>query len=145
VSAELVGPLRRMWFADSWQHPPRYYDPPKSTLDLRYTACTDHHPACDCREAMIAESFAEHKQEFDTLYNAVLEAVKGHPTYARNEEDRCQCAACGIARKAQVGYFEQKRQREEEQQRRAREAWKRAHGATLAPVYPYHDLVELPF
>jgi hypothetical protein len=144
VSAELVGPLRRMWFADSWQQPKRYYDLPKSTLDLRYRACADHHPACDCREADIAESFAEHKAEHDALYNAVLEAVKGHPTYARDELDRCKCQACGIARKAHVGYFEQKRHREEARQRRAREVWLRVNRATLAPVYPYAD-IEVPF
>lgn len=143
MSAELVGPLRRMWFADSWQQPKRYYDLPRDTRGLRYKACADHHPACDCREASIAESFAEHKAEFDQLYGAVLAAIKGHPTYARNELDMCKCPACGIARKAHVGYFEQKRQREEADARHARETWLRANRATLAPVFPYPN--EVPF
>jgi hypothetical protein len=151
VSADLVGPLSRVWFADSWQRPHRYYDLPKSTLDLRYKACADHHPACDCREADIAESFAEHKAEFDELYNAVLAAIKGHQTYAftpggsRDEFTECKCGACGIARAARVGWFECRRQREEADARHQREVWKRRNrGATLAPVYPYAD-IEVPF
>lgn len=149
MTAEPVGPLRRVWFNDGYTNP-RYYDLPKNTLDLRYTACADHHPACDCREAMIAESYAEHKAEHDELYKAILDAIKGHQTYAsvdgyRDEFGMCKCAACGIARKCRVGYWEFKRQREQATAQIRREAWKRAHGATLAPVYPYHDLVEFPF
>lgn len=144
----LVGPLARVWFSEPWPHGARYYDLPKSTLDMRYSACIDHHPACDCREATIAESFAEHKAEFDELYNAVLAAIEGHQTYAftsggsRDEFAECKCPACGIARAAQVGWFECKRQREEADARRRRDVWKRVHRATLAPVYPYF---EVPF
>lgn len=40
------------------------YDIPKNTLDPRYAACTDHHVACDCREAEHAELVAELHAEF---------------------------------------------------------------------------------
>lgn len=144
----LVGPLRRVWFNDGMTSP-RYYDLPKNTLDPRYEACASHHPACDCREASIAEAFAEHKAEHDAMYNAILDAIKGHQTYAsvdgyRDEFGMCKCSACGIARAAHVGYWEFKRQRQAATEQIRREAWKRANRATLAPVYPYAD-IEAPF
>jgi hypothetical protein len=148
VGADLVGPLRRVWFNDA----PRYYDLPRDTLDPRYEACADHHPACDCREASIAEAFAEHKAEHDAMRNAILAAIKGHNTYppATSWEtaqfEMCKCVACDIARKAHVGYFECRRQRERDARHAKSEQWKRLHhGATLAPAFPQPDLDEVPF
>lgn len=146
----VVGPLRRVWFNDGMTNP-RYYDLPKNTLDPRYEACADHHPACDCREATIAEDRAELVAEHKAMSKAILDAIKGHQTYAatpdgfRDEFGMCKCPACGIARAARIGYWEWKRQRGQADMSIRREAWKREHRATLAPVYPYHDLVEMPF
>lgn len=148
MSAELVGPLRRVWFNEGYR--PRYYDLPRNTLDLRYTACADHHPACDCREASIAEEFDERLAEFTEIYNAVLDAIKGHQTYAWKDGERdkfaeCKCPACGIARKAHVGYWQCKDQRDEADNRMRREHWLRLNRATLAPVHPYLGPVAYPY
>ena len=148
----VVGPLRRVWFNDGMTAP-RYYDLPKNTLDPRYEACADHHPACDCREASIAEAFAEHKAEHDAMYNAILAAIKGHNTYPAAtdrqlaEFEMCKCPACGIARAARVGYWEHKRRRQQAEEAARREQWLRVNRATLAPVYPHLDLDldEVPF
>lgn len=142
MSGELVGPLRRVYYNGGVRGT---YDLPKSTFDLRFTACADHHLACDCREADIAEAWAEHRDEINILYNAILDAIKGHNTYALDQFAMCKCPACGIARKANVGYFECKRQRREADAQRKRDTWLRQHkGATLAPAYPYAD-IEVPF
>lgn len=126
----LVGPLRRVWFND---HRPRYYDLPRDTLDPRYTACPAHHPACDCREASMAESLAEHIAEKDDLLSALIEATAGHPTWAysrdglhRDESAGCQCQICPIRRKLHVGYWE----------------WREARAAADRELYP--DM-EVPF
>jgi len=146
----VVGALRRVWFNDGMTNP-RYYDLPKSTLDPRYETCADHHPACDCREATIAENHDELLSENRAMYRAIREAVKGHMTYAADaygmpdEFAMCKCAACGIARKAHVGYWEWKAAREANDARAARAHWLRANRpATLAPRYPYTD-IEVPF
>lgn len=146
MSSALVGPLSRVWYAG--ETAPRYHDLPRNTLDLRYEACPDHHPACACREAMTAESFGELRAEIDAMYNAILAAIRGHQTWAwtpdgeRDEFAECKCAACGIARAARVGFRDCKRQREEATRRADREHWKRLNGGTLAPVCP--DLRNFP-
>lgn len=149
MSGAVVGPLRRVWFNDMRE--PRYYDLPRNTLDVRYEACAGHHLACDCREASIAEAFAEHKAEYDELCSAVLAATRGHNTWPQGHDGRidefamCKCPACGIARAARVGYWDFKAQRDEANARADRERWKREHHATLSPVYPYLQLEEVPF
>ena len=146
----VVGPLRRVWFNDGMTNP-RYYDLPKNTLDPRYEACADHHPACDCREATIAENHDELVAENRAMYKAICDAIDGHNTYPAAEGQRddfamCKCAACGIARAAMAGYWRFKAQREAAAARMRREAWLRANRpATLAPRYPYLDLDEVPF
>lgn len=79
------------------------YTPPKDTLDPRFEACTDHHPACDCREAEFAEDKQERrawKREVEAAFNEIL---AGHPTYTRREGDApCQCTGCQIARAAHI-------------------------------------------
>jgi hypothetical protein len=147
VLSAIIGPLRALWFNDG----PRRYDLPRDTLDERYTACAEHHPACDCREASIAEAFAENRAEAKLMYNAILAAIKGHNTYPAvtsweaRQFEMCKCVACDIARKARVGYFEHKRQRQQDAAHSRREQWKRLHpGATLAPAFPAYD-DEVPF
>ena len=52
----LVGPLPAVRFHDGTR---LAYTPPRDTCDPRYVACTEHHVACDCREAEFAEQLAE--------------------------------------------------------------------------------------
>lgn len=80
------------------------YDVPTDTLDPRHAACTDHHVACDCREAVLAEQIAEFRGEYRLLRSAIDTVLAGHPTTA-DGEDRygqqikpCQCTGCQIAR-----------------------------------------------
>jgi len=117
VTATLVGPLSRVRFADGTQ---LAADVPRDTLDIRYSACGNHHLACDCREASMAEAFAERRAECDALYDAIAEAIKGHPTWAYSRDGwhvdelgQCKCHLCCIARKCRVGYFEWRKAREE--------------------------------
>jgi hypothetical protein len=52
----LVGPLPTIRFMDGTAV---VYTPPRDTCDLRAFVCSDHHPACDCREAEWAEQRTE--------------------------------------------------------------------------------------
>jgi len=143
MSGELVGPLRRIYFNDFDAH--RGYDLPKNTMDLRYTACASHHPACDCREASISEAFGEHMAENREMYDAIVDAIKGHNTYPTDaygradEFARCKCQACDLARKLHVGYWQDKDERTAHYERVDAEHWQR-----IARDYPqYTD--EVPF
>jgi hypothetical protein len=98
----LVGPVKRVVF----QYGPRAtsvnYDVPANTGDSRYALCLDHHVACDCREADLAELIGELRgmlRQFDAAFDAVL---SGHPTGSSYDPDtnNCQCTGCRIARAA---------------------------------------------
>lgn len=80
------------------------YTPPGDTTDPRYDACTDHHVACDCREAEISEERREHAAFRDTVQAAFDAALDGHPTYDnwRDGATPCQCSGCQIARAIHV-------------------------------------------
>jgi hypothetical protein len=106
----LVGPLQPVRYATG---PTEYHDLPRNTLDIRYEACASHHLACDCREALLAENEGEWRGMFRAIEAALLDAIKGHNTwaYTRNglEADpfaQCKCQACAIARKCHVGFLE---------------------------------------
>lgn len=91
--------------------------PPTDTRDPRYIACTDHHLACDCREAEQNEEIREWLGNWQAARDAAQEICGGHPTwpdyfveehsgaydvtYARSE-DCCQCTGCQIIRKAHL-------------------------------------------
>ncbi|AVP71306.1 hypothetical protein [Prescottella equi] len=83
---------------------------PQDTSDPRWNNCTDHHLACDCREAEQNEALNELRSEWRTL-RAVLEAqLAGHPTEVYVDGDRrtdldCKCQLCGFARAAHVVPF----------------------------------------
>ena len=78
TSKALVGPLPTITFG-SWPNYVRQaYTPPKNTLDLRHAACTDHHPACDCREARFAEDRSEYRHIIDGFKQAAAETLRGH-------------------------------------------------------------------
>jgi hypothetical protein len=129
MSADLVGPLRRIWFNGS--DGPRYYDLPRDTRDLRYDACADHHPACPCREANIAEAFAEHMAENRQMHEAIIAAIKGHNTYPadsygrRDEFAQCKCQPCILARSIHVGYWQDKADRKAHYERAEAAHWLR--------------------
>jgi hypothetical protein len=129
LSGELVGPLRRIYFNDYGA--PRHYDLPRDTRDLRYEACAGHHPACACREASIAEAFAEHMAENRELNDAIVAAIKGHNTYPvdswgqPDEFARCKCQACDLARSVRVGYWDDKAERKAHYERVDAEYWRR--------------------
>lgn len=121
TSTELVGPLKvgkvhftggpnqlrhdsqgRMCFVRA--HANAVYDVPTDTRDPRHDVCTDHHVACDCREAYLAEQINELRDEYRLLREAIDTVLAGHPTTA-DGEDRygqeikpCQCTGCQIAR-----------------------------------------------
>jgi len=148
--AELVGPLRPVRYADGRTE---WRDLPRNTIDIRYAACHDHHLACDCREAMLAEDIAEYRAMFRDLEQAILIAIKGHQTYAYTgqsdigwsaEDDfgQCKCQACAIARAAHIGFSECMRQRMEASERAAAEARERDRAWW---VRNYPDMDEVPF
>jgi len=148
--AELVGPLRPVRYADGRTE---WHDLPRNTIDIRYAACHDHHLACDCREAMLAEDIAEYRAMFRDLEQAILDAIKDHQTYAYTgqsdtgwsaEDDfgQCKCQACQIARAAHIGFSECMRQRMEASERAAAEARERDR-AWWARNQP--DMDEVPF
>jgi hypothetical protein len=92
----VVGPLFTIGFQDGAR---LAYTPPTNTLDNRYAACTDHHPACDCREAEWSESMRERKAEDQMMREAFDRILTGHPAYGRSA---CMCTGCQIARAANL-------------------------------------------
>lgn len=103
-AAELVGPLIRF---RGGQQLPVPHAPPAETTDPRFYACTDHHLACDCREAELGERLSEMRSEYQHLTTTVKAAlaadIAGHPTrvregYAGRPDLECQCVGCKLAR-----------------------------------------------
>ena len=79
------------------------YDVPKNTLDPRVETCTDHHVACDCREAILAEDLNEIRSEYRRFQEVVSKVLAGHPTASgATDADSCQCTGCQIARHAYI-------------------------------------------
>jgi len=147
VTAELVGPLRPVFYATGVTE---WHDLPRDTMDIRYSACGNHHLACDCREALLAENEGEYRSELARLEKIILAAIKGHSTWESidgypDEFGRCKCPACDIARAARVGRAQWTADREAYYKRayaeqREREA---AHWAAYYAAHP--ELDEPPF
>lgn len=55
------------------------YTAPRDTGDLRAALCGNHHPACDCREAMHAEDVAELRGERDRWKAFAEELIRRMP------------------------------------------------------------------
>jgi hypothetical protein len=130
MSTDLVGPLPTITFhggpraiREPGNLPKTVYLPPKNTMDPRFLACTYHHPACDCREAEMAENLAEWRHEYQALKAIVLRHAEGHRIdadwtyrqvfdrwengvqvwrYERDDQALCSCVACQIAREAYI-------------------------------------------
>lgn len=104
----VVGPLREgvIYFGGglSWTNRIAYpYTPPTDTLDPRYAACTDHRPACDCREAEHAEELKEVRAELKTIREAIDSILAGHLTNTYEQAiTPCMCTGCQIARAASI-------------------------------------------
>lgn len=107
TSTDLVGPVKVVRF---WGGPRgsrgRFdptmsviYDLPRNTLDPRFRACTDHHLACDCREAELGEDINEYRADYRGLRDALHRAVAGHDAHT------CRCGACGIARETHLTFL----------------------------------------
>lgn len=102
MTAELVGPLPVIMFADGTR---QVYDVPRNTMDVRYVTCTGHHPACDCREAHMAEDRAEYRGDAKAIEAAFASVLQDHATWPdySNSPDAmfqvCQCTGCQIARR----------------------------------------------
>lgn len=85
------------------------YRVPANTCDPRYRACTDHHVACDCREAELAEDIGELRAEFNLIRDAARRALANHQLHQlhqphglrrweRGAVPLCLCSGCVIAR-----------------------------------------------
>ena len=101
----LVGPLPTITFHDGTR---QVYAVPRDTCDARYAACTDHHPACDCREAERSENVVELRGTIRGIETAVAEVLAGHQTWAYTQTGRdtiaeCKCTGCRIVRIADCG------------------------------------------
>lgn len=87
------------------------YTPPANTCDPRYTACTDHHVACDCREAEFAEQRQERRAETQHQREVFARVLAGHQVidlnatnpYTGERAVACMCTGCQIARA--FGYY----------------------------------------
>lgn len=108
TSTELVGPLLTIRFRGGrrWDDPdpPKVvYTPPRDTCDPRYGACTEHHVACDCREAEWAETQHEWRAEAKDTQRAFDEILAGHLTRTYDDQGPgCMCTGCQIARAAHI-------------------------------------------
>ena len=100
----LVGPI--VWFRR--QMVAVTSSPPQNTCDPRYAACTDHHLACDCREAERSEDLHEYRVALRDIGEVLKAATDGHPTFVYVGEERrtdleCRCTGCVVARIVPTG------------------------------------------
>ncbi|MEU0465072.1 hypothetical protein ABZ215_13800 [Amycolatopsis sp. NPDC006131] len=119
MSGELVGPVPTIYFhggpGGARTVHRQAYEVPRNTLDPRFAACTEHHPACDCREAVLAEEQGELRAELTMLYRAVRTVLAGHRTWDWDDDranrpglwlgdgpNACQCSGCKLVRTARV-------------------------------------------
>lgn len=110
----LVGPVPTVRFGggprsdESWNDrlntlPAVAYAPPTNTLDSRYSACTEHHVACDCREAEFAEDRSEQRMERRQTQAAFDQILAGHETRSWSEgRPGCMCTGCQLARACHI-------------------------------------------
>ena len=98
---DLVGPVVRF----RGQQLPVPQTPPHDTCDgERWAQCTDHHLACDCREAELAENYSELRHDFNAVSTALRAAIADHPTLVktrggnRRRDLECRCTACHVVR-----------------------------------------------
>lgn len=136
TSTELVGPVETVKFMGgptcfTGPHPTVIYDVPASTLDHRYQSCTDHHVACDCREADLAEVIGELRSELDAIIRIALEVCDGHATEAWEDEryqTGCMCTGCQIIRRAHLlgrsTPYDRERKREQRDQQVPPDPWR---------------------
>lgn len=109
-STQLVGPIPNTvrfgggvhWRTPHVLYPTAVYSVPRNTLDPRYTTCRDHHVACDCREAELAEQINELRMELRDVREAVETVLNGHLTDNYVGETPCQCTGCQIVRRAHL-------------------------------------------
>ncbi|WFN94140.1 hypothetical protein [Gordonia sihwensis] len=100
---ELVGPV--VYFRNQYAVPVDR-TPPRDTVDGdRWAQCTDHHLACDCREAELGEQLRELRSELDLIKHRLTAATEGHPTFVeerygsqRRRDLECQCTGCSVTR-----------------------------------------------
>lgn len=150
----MVGPLQRVRYAGGVTE---WHDLPRNTIDIRYSACGNHHLACDCREASLAEDIGEYRVMYRELETAILVATAGHATWAYDangwddEFAQCKCRACGIARTARIGFAETMRQRQAADEAADQAAAGRGRAWQQCPVRPGHpdyitaDIEDVPF
>ena len=123
TSKELVGPLPTIGFQHGRHTVRMVYEVPRNTMDVRYAMCLNHHPACDCREASLAEQLSEYRAERKAFWTASAKHLVGHrlkdygdigPPAGRTRTElgdemwwrymtgdgplACQCTGCKIAR-----------------------------------------------
>lgn len=114
MSAEIVGPVASVYFGggprnpdDPWDRTAIAYVRPRDTMDPRFEACTDHHVACDCREAEFAENESEARYERKATQQAFEAVLAGHDTYATDDgRPGCLCTGCQIARQAHIWVYD---------------------------------------
>ena len=104
MTREVVGPLSTISFRDGTR---QAYTVPRNTMDPRYPLCANHHPACDCREAELAENLAEYRGMLKSAEEAAKDILAGHATWAYEQApdgtDRlvgCMCTGCQIVRRS---------------------------------------------
>lgn len=118
MSTALVGPLPTITFlggpgAAHGNTTRVAYAVPRNTLDPRFAACTDHHRACDCREALLAEDINEWRGEYREVQRAAHAVLAGHQlrvpgamTHEEYERGGCQCTGCQITRRSHLLTFQ---------------------------------------
>lgn len=144
TSTELVGPVRRFRIGNDW--PPHWRIAvlaPRDTCAPEAVACRNHHPACDCFMAEIAESHAEWRADREFVRNAINEAVAGHPTWDRDGEPGCMCTGCVIARKVGGRYWDQQELEQNTARLRQWQALRRAGFPNYVAPEPGWEVLDL--
>ncbi|MGH3627233.1 MAG: hypothetical protein ACREN2_05730 [Candidatus Dormibacteria bacterium] len=124
TSTALVGPLPTIHFQHGLRSERQVYAVPRDTMDQRYATCAKHHPACDCREAELAEQLGEYRSQHKAIERAAARLLVGHRLHdygdaelfaaGRTREElgdelwwrymvgdgplACQCTGCQLAR-----------------------------------------------
>lgn len=148
MSTDLVGPLPVIRFADGSR---QAYTPPRNTCDIRYATCKDHHPACDCREALHAEDVNEYRAMLREVEQAIIAATADHNVWAydrHGQEDpfsACKCPLCAIRRECFVGYGDFATARLDATRRQEAERARISHTETDPQDVVDAEIDEVPF
>jgi hypothetical protein len=95
VITDLVGPLEPVSFYHGTTTALHFAPLPRNTCDPRVKTCVQHHLACDCREALLAEEITERRINHDDYHRHRDAARAVAWLHQPRREASPYCGSCG--------------------------------------------------